>query len=308
MHAVYVNANFTDDERRRRLYQGDLFVYSKSPGTDALCAFARELCEEMFAPYHPQEAQYHMPVEDYVAILAKLKPTFIHHPRSKELIQGILAEYGCDLEKTYFDVPRLRTATSDGYLTAGLGYVFKAHRDTWYSTPMCQLNWWLPVYEVESDNAMAFHPKYWNTPVRNDSDTFNYQEWNRVGRQLATRLIKKDTRKQAGLREEIETVPQLRICTEPGGLLIFSAAHLHSSVPNTSGQTRISIDFRTVHLNELATKEGAPNIDSRCTGTTIHDYLCARDLSNMPGPIMSLYEDRRPALEELSPQYRLRGA
>src|SRR2546425_8585889 len=31
-------------------------------------------------------------------------------------------ELGCDLSRTYFDVPRMRTATSDAYLTAGLAY------------------------------------------------------------------------------------------------------------------------------------------------------------------------------------------
>src|SRR2546422_2486545 len=55
----------------------------------------------------------------------------------------------------------MRTATSDNYLTAGLAYAFHPHRDTWYSAPLCQVNWWLPVYEIAPDNAMAFHPRYW---------------------------------------------------------------------------------------------------------------------------------------------------
>ncbi len=99
-----------------------------------------------------------MPVEEFVKIVAPLKPRFIHHPRTKELIRNILIEFGCDLETTYQDVPRLRNATSDGYLTSGVGYAFHPHRDTWYSAPMSQLNWWLPIYEIESENSMAFHP------------------------------------------------------------------------------------------------------------------------------------------------------
>ena len=77
-----------------------------------------------------------MPVEKYVEILAALKPKFIHHPKSKQFIQGLLKEFGCDLNKTYFDVPRLRTATSDGYLTTGIAYAFHPHRDSWYSAPL----------------------------------------------------------------------------------------------------------------------------------------------------------------------------
>ena len=110
-----------------------------------------------------------MAAERYVEILAELKPTFIHHPRAKELIAGLLSELGCDIERTYFDVPRLRTMAHGEYLNAGLAYQFHPHRDTWFSAPHQQLNWWLPVYEIESENSMAFHPQYFDRPVRNSS-------------------------------------------------------------------------------------------------------------------------------------------
>lgn len=304
MNTVYFNADVTDDERRDKLYQGHLFVYTANDATRELVQVARDLSEEAFAPHHPTEAQHHMEVDDYIEVLKDLKPTFIHHPRSKEAIAKIFESLECDLEKTFFDVPRLRTSTSDGYLTSGLAYVFKPHRDVWYSPPMCQLNWWLPVYPVESENVMAFHPHYWDRPIENSSNEFDYQEWNRVGRKQATKQKGKDTRKQSEALEEIEIDPQLRVVTEPGGLLIFSAAHLHSSVPNTSGKTRVSIDFRTVHLDELKEKGGAPNVDSECTGTTIHDYLRASDFEHVPQEVMDLYLERPVDESGLSPQLR----
>jgi hypothetical protein len=304
MSTVFVNASVSDDERRRRLYQGHLFLYAASDATMRLVQVARDLCEEAFAPLHPTEAQHHMPVETYVEILKELKPRFIHHPRCKDAIRRILASAGCDLDKTYFDVPRLRTATSHEYLTSGLGYVFKPHRDTWYSTPMSQLNWWFPVYPVESENVMALHMHYWDRAIANSSHLFNYQDWNQTGRKEAATLVKKDTRVQSEALEPVDVDPQLRIVAEPGGLLIFSAAHLHSSVPNTSGKTRISIDFRTVHLDDLAARGGAPNVDSACTGTTIHDYLRGSDLSQVPADVMALYVDEPVPVEGLSPQFR----
>ena len=51
--------------------------------------------------------------------------------------------------------------------------------------------------------------------------------------------------------------------------MLFSAAQLHSTVPNSSGLTRYSIDFRTVHLDDVWNKRGALNIDSACSGTTL---------------------------------------
>src|SRR4051794_22672458 len=177
MNTVYVDAKVSDEVRRRRLYEGQIFVISPSPNSIALCEHARRMIEEAFAGLDPRTAQYSMSVEQYVSIVAPLKPKFIHHPESKQLIRNILSELGCDLEKTYLDVPRLRMVTHGGYLTSGVGYAHHPHRDTWYSAPMCQLNWWLPIYPIESESSMAFHPRYWSEPVANGSAKFNYYDW-----------------------------------------------------------------------------------------------------------------------------------
>ncbi len=221
MNAVYVDSAMPDDQRRRHLYEGQLFVFSTRASTRALCNFARELTEEALAPLDPRDAQAALPVEQFVEILTDLKPRFIHHPRSKGLIQTILEDFGCDMHRTYFDVPRLRTVSYGGYLTSGLGYPFKPHRDTWYSTPMCQLNCWLPVYELESDRSMAFHPRYWSPPVSNSSADFDYQDWNKNGRKAAHTQGKTDTRRQSEALEPLELDPQVRLITEPGGLIVF---------------------------------------------------------------------------------------
>ena len=82
----------------------------------------------------------------------------------------------------------------------------------------------------------------------------------------------------------------MRVVTPPGGTLVFSAAQLHSTVPNTTSRTRFSIDFRTVNLDDLAEGVGAPNIDSECTGTTLRDFLRASDLEPLPEDVMAAYE------------------
>jgi hypothetical protein len=94
------------------LFEGQLFVYAPRRSTLAFIKFARTLIEEAIAPLDPETVQYHLSVEQYAAILMKLEPGFIHHPESKRLIQGIFNEMGCDLDKTYFDVPKMRRSTS----------------------------------------------------------------------------------------------------------------------------------------------------------------------------------------------------
>jgi hypothetical protein len=290
MNSVFLDSKMPDDARRRSLYEGQLFLFSPTPSSLELVRLAREMAGDAFAPLDPESAQFRLPVEKYVEVLAALKPRFIHHPKCKELLPGILSELGCDPAKTYFDVPRLRTATSGGYLTAGIAYAFHPHRDTWYSAPMCQINWWMPVYEIEPENAMAFHLRYWAHAVRNGSAEYNYAEWNRESRRNAAQHITVDTRKQPRPEEPVELDPQVRLVCPPGGIIVFSGAHLHSTVPNTSGRTRFSIDFRTVHLDDATANVGAPNVDSASTGTTMADYLRCTDLAHLPAELIARYD------------------
>jgi len=296
MNTLYFDSPISEAARREQLYNGQLFVYSPSSSAMALVTLARELIQAAFGDLDPETAQHYLPVERYAAILADLKPRFIHHPKAKQIIREMLAERGCDLDKTYFDVPRLRTATSHDYLTTGIAYAFHPHRDTWYSAPQCQINWWLPVYDLEPGRAMALHPKYWNHPVRNSSDGYNYAEWNRTSRFNAAQHVKRDTRIQPRALEPLELDPQIRVTTPVGGVLLFSAAQLHSTVPNDTGRTRFSIDFRTIHLDDVLAERGAPNLDSQCTGTTMNDYLRGSDLSHVPEIVVAQFDTPPPVL------------
>ena len=153
-----------------------------------------------------------MPVEEYAELLGTLKPAFIHHPESKHHVRAILADMGCDPERTYFDVPRMRTSTSDGYLTTGIAYAWHPHRDTWYSAPACQLNIWMPVFELDAENGMAFHPRYWSRAIRNTSKDYNYYVWNQQhrGGQVAP-LVKRDDRPLPRATEPVDPDPEIRI-------------------------------------------------------------------------------------------------
>jgi hypothetical protein len=290
MSTVYFDASTSDTERRTRLFDGDIFIYSPRPSTLALISFAKELLEEAFAPLPPRTAQFDLPVEKFVEIFGPVKPRFIHHPRTKTLLRDVVAELGSDLNSIFVDVPRLRGATSDKYLTAGVGYAFPPHRDTWWSAPMAQVNWWLPIYEFASDSSMAFHPNYWTRPVSNGSEEFNYYQYNAVGRKEAAKHVTSDTRKQPGPREPMDLNPQTRIVCPPGGIILFSGAQMHSTVPNTSGCTRFSIDFRTVDLVDLENDLGAPNVDTRCTGTSLRDFRRGSDGAAMPDHVVARYD------------------
>lgn len=285
---VYLNHQLNDRSRREHIFTGDILLYSRGLSTASLADHAIAMIREAFEPHEPEKAQYEFSVEEFVRRAGPLKTRFTNHIRTKELIRDLLSEFGCDLDDTYFDVPRLRIAPAGGYLTSGVSYAYKAHRDIWYSSPTAQVNWWMPVFDVTGERAMSFYGDYWAKPLGNSSADFDYGEWCRVGRNMALSQIKHDTRKHPLPAHSPDAASELRICGTKGDLILFSASHLHATAPNNSPVTRFSIDFRTVTLSDLASRRGGPNLNSRATGSTLGDFLRAIDFT--PFPNVGQYE------------------
>jgi hypothetical protein len=292
MTTIYLDSTMSDDERRSHLYQGDLFIYSPTETTLQFCEFAQNLIGSYFTDGDPQTAQHRIEQAEYAEILGRLKPEFIHHPKSKTFIQKILNERGIDLSSAYFEVPKMRSSTSDEFITAGIAYAWHPHRDTWYSAPQCQINWWMPIFDITAENTMAFYPKYWGRVVENNSEVYNYYEWNEKYRGAhVTKYLNSDPRPLPKPTEQIDTSEEIKFTCPIGGIYLFSGAHLHGSVNNTSGKTRFSLDFRTINIDDLNNKKGAPNLDSNCSGSVLGEFLSARDLTQLPESILKTYHD-----------------
>lgn len=289
---VLLDPSFGDRARLDALYGGDLIVRSPSPATEAFVAHAREMISATFDGMDPLLAQHRLEVEEFAARFAPLKSAFIHAPQSLRCIKAILEEAGCDPDQTYIDVPRMRVSTSDGYLTSGAAYAHHPHRDTWYSAPMAQINWWMPLWDFEPSAGMAFHPRYWSEPLRNGSHAFDYYRWNSEGRAQAHLHVRTDTRVQPKAEEPVELEPEVRIVPRAGACILFSAAQLHSTCRNVSGRSRYSVDFRVLNIADVAARHGAPNIDSAPTGTSLRDFVRMRDFAPMPEEIAQAYDAR----------------
>ena len=277
MVGIVLNHPLDCEDRRRLVFDGQLLVYARRDATAALADHAIALITQMLSHTDPERAQFELPVEKFIELVGPLKSRFTNDGRTKELVRDVLSSFGCDLDTTYFDVPRLRVVPHGGYLSSGVSYAYKAHRDIWYSSPTAQVNWWMPVFDVTAERAMSFFPEYWDKAVANSSRDFDYGEWCRVGRTMATSQVKEDTRRHPLPQAPVETRSELRIAGTKGDAILFSAAQLHSTAPNQSGRTRFSIDFRTIHLEDLERGRGAPNIDCEATGSTLGDFLRASD-------------------------------
>jgi hypothetical protein len=126
--------------------------------------------------------------------------------------------------------------------------------------------------------------------VANNSEIYNYYEWNTNNRANAAQHVRQDTREQPKPQQALENV-SVRYLPPPGGMIVFSGSQMHETVPNSTNLARYSIDFRTVHIDDVAARRGAVNVDSRCTGTTMRDYLRGTDLSKLPEEFIRLYDD-----------------
>ena len=97
----------------------------------------------------------------------------------------------------------------------------------------------------------------------------------------------------------------MRLVVPPGGAIVFSGAQLHSTVPNSTDSVRWSIDFRTVNIDDVINKCGAPNTDSASTGTSLRDFLRVADLAPITEQIIATYDDNEMpvgAVRVFSPQ------
>ena len=171
---VHIDPAFDDAERRRRLYGGDVLVYTQVPEVAAFAAYTREMITELFAPHDPISIQTVYSPEELADLLIEFKPRWIHDPRSMEHVRTIARALGCEPGNIHADVPKLRTAFPEGGLSTGIAYAFQAHRDTWYAAPKAQINWWMPVWPVAENNIMEFYPHGFGAQVENNSGDYDY--------------------------------------------------------------------------------------------------------------------------------------
>lgn len=293
IHAIEValSTGLTAEEMVLRAYQGALILVPPTPASLELCAFARELVEEAFAPHEPTTAQQRLSVDEFVERVAPLKPRFIHHPRTRELQKKYLAELGFDPNRTYLDVPRMRVASSHGYLKAGVGHAQPAHRDTWWSAPKQQIQFWSPVYEMSRYCCMEFYPYYRAAPIENTSDSFNIYRWNATGRKNAANYREGDDKR--GIPQPVRDFKSpgaTQVVLPVGGMVIFSADQLHATSQNVTGKTRFSVDFRIVDVEHVRDDIGAAMVDNYSTGTALRDFRRVSDDSDFPEELVAKYD------------------
>jgi len=299
-HEIVLGGNLDPLEMTLRAYNGAIIILPPIPESIALCEWARQLCEEAFHPLDPTTAQHHLDVDRFVEIAAPLKPRFIHHPKTRELQKAYLAALGYDSNRTYLDVPRLRVVTSNSYLKAGVGLNLPPHRDTWWSAPVQQIQFWGPVFPMSRYCSMEFYPYYHRKSLLNNSSNFNIYQWNSTGRKNAAEHRQgEDKRGIPQPTEEFKSIGASQIVLPVGGMVLFSANELHATTENITGKTRFSVDFRIVDVEHVRDGIGAVAVDDSSEGVALRDFRRISDETEFPEELIRQYDS---GLEKADPK------
>ena len=275
---IIVDPDASGDEVRQQLYAGNLVILTRLRALGDFVDYPREELAELFKPHDPEHVHEHIDPTEMARILGVWKPHFIHSERSRKLVRAIIQEAGFPAEHTHYDLPKPRTSFPVGHLTTGVAFAFPWHRDVWYSAPAQQINWWLPIFPVRDDNAMSFDLQSFDREVPNSSGTFDYYQNNASRLTTATQVARERQTRPGALNHKPSQ--ELVVLPAPSEVLLFSGAQLHASIPNTSGQARFSVDFRTVDVRDLMAGRAAPLVDAHCTGTAIRDFISVADESS----------------------------
>jgi hypothetical protein len=263
---LHINQAQSHGNLRDAIYTGAIFLETQLKTAQQLCELAKDSIAQVLGQgTDPRLVHTLMPVKEFVQVVSRIKGQFTNSAQAKEIIRDFIVELGEKPADYLFDVPRLRVVPHYDYLHAGVSYAYKPHRDTWYGSVQCQLNTWTPVFGVTPDTTMSINPEYFSVPVENSSVDWRLADWINNERWKASQTLNEETRVHPVPLEGINTSNELRIGLNGGEIIVFSGAHLHGTVPNRSGQTRFSTDFRLMHVEDLKAGRGAVNVDNGCS-------------------------------------------
>ena len=141
-----------------------------------------------------------------------------------------------------------------------------SHRDTWASNIYQQINWWIPLHDVDEKNSIYVAPYFFKKKILNNSSTWNFKKH---------KLTPNYPSVPSSIKE-IDKKHKISINIKFGEILCFSGNHIHGS--NVGEKQRLNIETRTVNLNDSKKYILPKNIDSN--NTTIQNKWFKNILNN----------------------------
>jgi len=248
------------------VFRGDLCFFNPTSLSLSLAEHALAYVTQSFPGGCCLEGDSDDELANFISKAQAAKGGFTNCDTTKHILEALLrVRYGEFKEMDiFYDVPRLRIVPTSALLNSGISYNYLPHRDTWYGGGQEQINHWISVNNVTEKSTFYLSPSYFFNEIANNSEIFDLDVWDSTYRKDAEHSIRKEERPHPVPLEEVPDSSRMAIVMPQGHEVIFSGHHLHGSLPNTTKNVRISIDFR-VSIPAL-TSNAPNNIDSRAKG------------------------------------------
>jgi len=266
---------------RRQVYDGDVFLTPPTAASRALVAAVRGRLADALgcAADEVRDVPHQLPNAELFARIGGLRKALYLEPQFHDAIRDVIAARGCDPARVAFDPLRLRVVLHRGHDNPLAAPVYHPHRDTWYAHPRALIAWWIPLDDLAADETFVFYPERFRAPVANDSEIFDYGDWVRDGWELKIGWQRAHSGVEARYPRAapgVDPGPAVGFACRAGDNLVFSGAQFHATLPQATGRTRFSLDFRIVDLDDHAAGLGAPDVDNRSRGSSLIDYVSPR--------------------------------
>ncbi len=257
----------TDSVDVSAVYHGSLLFLPQSNLSRDLCDFATKVVEEVFGLRIGEiGTDESTDVHTFIAKAKKCKNTFTSGKQTKKLLAALISErYNLyKNENLLFDVPRLRIVPKSSFLSSGISYNYKPHRDTWYGGGEDQINHWMSLANVTENSTFYIAPSFFSRKIDNNSETFDLDEWYSKYSLNAEFSVEREERPHPVPLVDVSMDDVNKIVIPPGSEIVFSGHHLHGSSQSTNSLVRFSIDYRVYF--EKSMHQVPKNIDSRASG------------------------------------------
>ena len=251
------------------IFNGDMEVHAAIQESEKLSEYAEEIIYSEFEGPSKLSDNSEKALLEFIEKAENVKKKFTNSPVSKMILEElVLRRYGhLELKELRYDVPRLRIVPNSSLLNSGVSYNYRPHRDTWYGAEQGHINHWISVSNVTGASTFYIAPSYFGKVINNNSEIFDLDAWQNDYRAVAVKSVRREERPHPIPLEDIPDNLKCAIVIPRGYEICFAAQHLHGSLPNSTGEVRLSIDYRVCSPDLLSI---APtNIDNRSTG----DYL-----------------------------------
>lgn len=247
------SAGLSQQALSEAIFSGRILYFEQLEPMAVVVSETQALLRAAFSPHPPESAHEVLSPDEHEARFSEAEQTFRSNATIKDYIYRAIGAAGACMPETFCDRLRLR-ASPPQQRNAGRPFFSSStpgHRDSWGSAILCQINWWFPVFPLHRDRSLVIYPAHWAKGVDNNAQGW---DWRRAGKDP-------NTPRAPSAVGNIDNTDEVRVVIAPGMLAVFSAAHLHAGVMNTTPLTRFSVETRTVNLEDLKAGRGTPNID-----------------------------------------------